>query len=335
MTITDPKAQRELAARLEEAGLALSNPRSLRAIRDFKDGVAADECVATALAHETAARAMWREKAFEPWRLRHGLTVQQALSVAFEDGPYDALDPSRDRPTVNSLFAWSGQQHDFAAALRAELKAESAAKPNLAVARASAYPPRAGEAVDLAGPLFDSEGFGHRLVNLTSREVVTVLSGGYHVVFDRATFKCQQHPELTLRNVPLSQEERQAQEEATLQALRGPAAAEDGPVDLLGWLRRLDEWLTIGHFDGFAIDVPGELARLREDLERTGNADPEQVEYLAKCLSFFEAERPRMDGAPLTRRQNAAALGIRAKFEQWGGTPVAAEAEEAVSAPRG
>lgn len=306
-----------LADRLAAAGLSRSNPRSQRAMRALKDGQSVDDCLVDAVKHESDARAMWVEAAFDPWRQRHGLSLEQALSVAFGDDSFNLANPSREIPTVNGLDAWPGQQHDFAAALRRQVEAEKAQRPNRAVAMASAYPPRAGEAVDLAGPLYDSEGFAHRLVSLSSREAVTCLPGGFHALFDRATFKCLQHLDLSLRNTPLSEEERQAQEAASLLALRGPVPTEPaGPPDLVAWLRRLDEWMTLGHFDGFAIDAKGECARLREDLQRATDADPELHAYLTACAGFFEVENPREGGAALTRGvQSSVARGLRARLE--------------------
>lgn len=111
--------------RLGESGLGRSNPRSRSAIEDFKNGLDLEECAARAVRHEAAARAAWAATALDPWAKRHGLTRAQALSVAFDDHPFNPSDPERDQVTLRDLHAWNGQQHGFAAYLMGEGRDES------------------------------------------------------------------------------------------------------------------------------------------------------------------------------------------------------------------
>ena len=63
------------------------------------------------------ARELWISTALDPWCKRHGLTRKQGLSVAFDDSTFDPKNPEKDQVTLGSLFAWSGQQNDFASYL--------------------------------------------------------------------------------------------------------------------------------------------------------------------------------------------------------------------------
>jgi len=120
--VTSVRPPEELEAMynlLEESGLNRSNPRSRSAIEDFKAGGDLVECASRAVQHEASARASWVASALDPWAKRHGLTREQALSVAFNDDSFNPGDPTRDQVTLRDLHAWSGQQHGFAAYLMA------------------------------------------------------------------------------------------------------------------------------------------------------------------------------------------------------------------------
>lgn len=69
---------------------------------------------------------MWISSALDPWAKRHGLTRAQALSVAFDDAAFNAANPRRDQVTLKDLYAWSGQEHGFAAYLMGEARDEPA-----------------------------------------------------------------------------------------------------------------------------------------------------------------------------------------------------------------
>ena len=117
------KSTQEIEAlyeRLEESGIGRSNPRARSAIKDFKDGLDLEECAARAVRHEASAREMWISTWLDPWAARHGLTRAQALSVAFDDAPFNPANPSRDQVTLRDAHAWSGQEHGFAAYLLRE-----------------------------------------------------------------------------------------------------------------------------------------------------------------------------------------------------------------------
>jgi hypothetical protein len=123
--MTNIRSQHEVEAlfcRLEESGIGRANPRAHSAIRDFKEGLDFEECAARAVRHEAAARESWISNWLEPWAARHGLTRAQALSVAFDDSPFNPADPSRDYVTLRDAYAWSGQEHGFATYLMSEIR---------------------------------------------------------------------------------------------------------------------------------------------------------------------------------------------------------------------
>lgn len=104
----------EFSARLTGARISLSSPRAHRATEEFKDGADADSCIEEAVAHEASARNMWIETALDPWCKRHGITREQGLSIAFNDDSFNPQNPEKDLVTRERLFAWGGQQNDFA-----------------------------------------------------------------------------------------------------------------------------------------------------------------------------------------------------------------------------
>ena len=114
-----------LRLRLEQSGIGRSNPRAHSAVRDFDEGIDFEEAAARAVRHEAAARETWIASALDPWAKRHGLTRAQALSVAFDDSPFNPANPQRDQVTLKDLYAWSGQEHGFAAYLMGEGREEA------------------------------------------------------------------------------------------------------------------------------------------------------------------------------------------------------------------
>lgn len=108
---------------LGQAGLALSNRRAHTAIEKFKAGEEAVSCIQEAQIQESKSRQSWIDTALDPWCKRHGLTRAQGLSVAFDDDSYNPANPSKDQVTLRELFAWGGQQNDFAGYLMREAKA--------------------------------------------------------------------------------------------------------------------------------------------------------------------------------------------------------------------
>lgn len=105
-------------ARLEEAGISSSNSRSHQALAAFSGGMVAEDCIADALKKEASAREMWLKVALDPWCKRHGISRKQALSIVFSDHTYNPIDPSKDNIVLKDLFAWGGQQNDFASYFR-------------------------------------------------------------------------------------------------------------------------------------------------------------------------------------------------------------------------
>lgn len=117
---------------LEAAGLSLSNPRSHQAMDAYKNGAFAADCIAVAEKQEASARQSWLETAVDPWCQRHGITREQALSIAFDDGAFNPANPKKDQVTLRDLFAWGGQQNDFAMRVRkdARMKTAGDSSPN-------------------------------------------------------------------------------------------------------------------------------------------------------------------------------------------------------------
>jgi len=108
------------------------------------------------------------------------------------------------------------------------------ARPNAEVVAASYQPTTKGEAVDWALPLFDSDGYPHRLVELGAVQVVTKYSFAF-AVWNRKTLQLISHqaPEgLTIGNTPMSPQERERRFKAgaamlaTLQELHAESAGQ-------------------------------------------------------------------------------------------------------------
>lgn len=124
-SVRTPPEVEDLRLRLEQSGIGRANPRAHSAVRDFEEGLDLEEAAARAVRHEAAAREMWITTALDPWAKRHGLTRAQALSVAFDDSAFNPVNPQRDQVTLKDLYAWSGQEHGFAAYLMGEGRDEA------------------------------------------------------------------------------------------------------------------------------------------------------------------------------------------------------------------
>ena len=109
-----PEEIGKFQAQIEAAGLSLTSTRSNAAMLQFKNGDEAASCLEKAVKREEVARQSWIDNALDPWCKRHGISREQALSIAFDDGSFDPQNPSKDRVTMKSLFEWGGQQNDFA-----------------------------------------------------------------------------------------------------------------------------------------------------------------------------------------------------------------------------
>lgn len=103
---------------LEAAGISLTSPPAHRAIGEFKDNAktfTSEALVLQAVNEERINRDAWIELALAPWCKRHGITLEQGASIVAQDDAYNPDEPGKDLVTYRSLFAWSGQQNDFAA----------------------------------------------------------------------------------------------------------------------------------------------------------------------------------------------------------------------------
>lgn len=99
-----------------------------KAINDMKDGQDPQHCLDKAIEAETSARQLWIEVALEPWCDRHGLTLAQGLSVAFDDHSFNPANPDKDLVTMKDLFAWGGQQNDFAQFMLTQMRPTAVAQ---------------------------------------------------------------------------------------------------------------------------------------------------------------------------------------------------------------
>lgn len=100
---------------LAKACLRHSSPSAHWAFATWKDRqLEQDEAIAGGVKQETDSRNAWIATELDPWCERHGLTRAQALSVAFDDQPFDERNPERDRATLKSLHSWAGQEQGFA-----------------------------------------------------------------------------------------------------------------------------------------------------------------------------------------------------------------------------
>lgn len=83
--------------------------------------------------------------------------------------------------------------------------------PIEAALRSTSYPVRSDESIRWDKPLFDSDGYEHTLISLSSREVVTKYSFAYSV-WDRKTGACQREgcSDMTISNTRMSDEVREA-----------------------------------------------------------------------------------------------------------------------------
>lgn len=109
-------------------------------------------------------------------------------------------------------------------------------RPNAEAVAASYYPSTNGEGIDWSLPLFDSDGYPHRLVELGGIQVVTRHSFAF-VIWDRKSLSMVNNPDdapLTIGNTPMSPEERERRRQvgaALLGDLHAQAAAQRAEED--------------------------------------------------------------------------------------------------------
>lgn len=308
----------QFLGRLANAGFSPTNPRGLHAHEQFASGHDANECFDAAVAAEREVRTQWASRVLDPWCAAHGLTRLQALSVAFQDGPHRASYPVPAPLTLDDVRSLPGETCAFARDLKRELDNEAAARPNLGVAMASRYPPREGDAIDLTGPLYDNEGAQHRLISLSSREIVTALGTGFHVVWDRETLQARgEEPEVKLRSTPLSTEEQHAIDDANLAILRGePSWIAVGPAALDETLLAFATWLSEGHMHDYPAsrrDLQEDVHALKDTIESSKDAPAIRArllpvaDRLARALSEVSSFEPAW-------RESSQAQGLLAEI---------------------
>lgn len=146
-----PEEIESFSVMLEAAHVSRSNRLAHNAMDNYKAGGDALTLVNTAAALETQNRTYWLNTCLDPWCKRHGLTWEQALSVAFDDSPFDPANPQKDRVTIKDLFWGGGQQNDFSSFLMRP-SANRAAAPSPAPA-VQAQPLPAGPLLSLGQQL--------------------------------------------------------------------------------------------------------------------------------------------------------------------------------------
>ena len=189
----------------------------------------------------------------------------EALRATFEGHLRSALFQGRPEETVRQLLeragtgyveahidaAWNGFQwggdhvrtlvqealhqldddHKPADVRKVGAEPADATRPNAEAVAASHYPSKDDEEIDWALPLFDSDGYPHRLVELAAIQLVTKVSFVY-ALWDRRTLTLVNNPDqtpLTIGNTPMSPEEREGRRQlgaALLGDLHAQAAAQ-------------------------------------------------------------------------------------------------------------
>jgi hypothetical protein len=115
--IISPSETQQFLEELRAARIEPSSPRAHRAVTLFKDGVPAQDAIAQAVQDEDRARQAWVDAALKPWCDRHGISLEQGLSIAF----FENIEADAS-PTMADLFKWSGQQNAFALRLMADIR---------------------------------------------------------------------------------------------------------------------------------------------------------------------------------------------------------------------
>ena len=129
MTKENTHPNKKFMADLERAGVDVTSGIARQALDDFRRGVSADQAIATAVSRQNTAMQLWVSTALEPWCNRHGITLEQGLSIAFDDSPFNPKTKKDDLPTMRNLFEWNGQQNTFAWRLMNDMRAQTAKLP--------------------------------------------------------------------------------------------------------------------------------------------------------------------------------------------------------------
>lgn len=129
----------QLFEALYKLHINLSSPRTHSATRRFEDGESVHVILHDAVQNECNARLMWFSQ-LEQWCNRHKITIEQGLSVLFDDDSFDPNNHSTDRVTKRTMFEWSGQQNDFAPRVLAEVLLYEKTVPPCLIAKTVARP---------------------------------------------------------------------------------------------------------------------------------------------------------------------------------------------------
>lgn len=158
--------------------------------------------------------------------------------IHFAANSLSTRNPKANGPLCNALAGLLSESSATLPVRKVGAQPRDPLRPNADAVAASHYPTRSDEAVDWSQPLYDSEGFEHRLVELGGIQVVTRISFAF-AIWDRKSLTLV-GPGVgdaqTIGNTPLSAEERERRRDAAqllLEDLR-VAPSEPNEQDLPG-----------------------------------------------------------------------------------------------------
>lgn len=136
--------------------------------------------------------------------------------IHFAANSLSTRSPKANGPLCNALAGLLSESSATLPVRKVGAPPRDPLRPNADAVAASHYPTRSDEAVDWSQPLYDSEGFEHRLVELGGIQVVTRISFAF-AIWDRKSLTLV-GPDVgeaqTIGNTPLSAEERERRRDA-------------------------------------------------------------------------------------------------------------------------
>lgn len=162
--------------------------------------------------------------------------------IHFAANSLSTRSPKASGPLCNALTSLLSESGAMPPVRKVGAPPQDPLRPNADAVAASHYPTRSDEPVDWSQPLYDSEGFEHRLVELGGVQVVTRISFAF-AIWDRKSLTLV-GPDVgevqTIGNTPLSAEERERRRVAAqllLEDLR-VAPSEPNEPDVTGAVPR-------------------------------------------------------------------------------------------------